>query len=490
MSKSNLRIIGTDSNVTEGGHRTERWQLGFRSLEDEVVEELELKTEGTVPADLAGTLFRIGPARHEVNGKRNAYWFEGDGMVHALRVENGRVFYRNRFLVTAKRREDEAMAEAGQQRFTPATLGRQLRRVRQPWKLFNPANTNVVVHNGELLALCEIGRPYRVDLSSLETVGEDDFGVIPPTETYIAHGKLDPSTGELWNIGFKLGLPPVRVTLYRRDATGRTTVVARHPMPLPTIAHDIALTPTKVVVVACPWTPSRFPIGLILGQGALLDHLRWQPKLGTRIMVFDRTNGDARVYDTRPFMLHHTVNAFDDGDDVVLDLCPHPDITITTHIFQDLLTGTWPAVNQSWPERIRLRADGRVDHRRLADIPFEFPRVAPRSWLTEHRWVYGLSGYLGGPVALDTETGTVTSLPHGNDEYAGEPVPVPKPGARSDTDVWLLTVVLSETNDSELRIFDGNDLGAPPVARVLLPHVMPFDFHGSWLPAGATMTIP
>ena len=88
-----------------------------------------------------------------------------------------------------------------------------------------------------------------------------------------------------------------------------------------------------------------------------------------------------------------------------------------------------------------------------------------------------------------TETGTVTRLPHAEGEYAGEPIPVPKAGARSDADVWLLIGVLGD-DGTEFRIFDGAELGAPPVARVVLPHVMPFDFHGSWLPLGATTTNP
>ncbi len=96
---------------------------------------------------------------------------------------------------------------------------------------------------------------------------------------------------------------------------------------------------------------------------------------------------------------------------------------------------------------------------------------------------------MGQPVTLDTETGSVTTLWHRSGEHAGEPIPVPKPGATADTDVWLLILVLSLDGRTELRIFDGNELGAPPVARVPLPHVIPFDFHGNWLPADTGTTL-
>jgi carotenoid cleavage dioxygenase-like enzyme len=41
------------------------WRLGFQSLDTEHVEPIDLTVDGTVPVDLAGTLYRIGPTRHE-----------------------------------------------------------------------------------------------------------------------------------------------------------------------------------------------------------------------------------------------------------------------------------------------------------------------------------------------------------------------------------------------------------------------------------------
>ena len=42
----------------------------------------------------------------------------------------------------------------------------------------------------------------------------------------------------------------------------------------------------------------------------------------------------------------------------------------------------------------------------------------------------------------------------------------------------------------QLRVADGADLTAPPLARIAMPHVVPFDFHGNWLPEGAGTTLP
>jgi all-trans-8'-apo-beta-carotenal 15,15'-oxygenase len=464
------------------------WRLGFQTLEAEHVDPVELEIEGMVPDDLTGTLYRIGPARHDVHGERNGSWFEGDGMVHALSFASGRVSYRNRFVQTRKMANEAA---AGRRLYgglgSPSPVG-GLRRLRQLKSVAgNPANTHVVAHAGTLFALCEGGLPYRLDPVTLATTGPDDLGVIPDGETFTAHAKQDPVTGELWNIGFRRS-PTVRVSLYRRDPVGRTRVVTRRPMPLNTTVHDFALTPTKAVIVASPLVLPRIPVQL-MSKRVLLDVARWKPQLGTRIMVIDRTNGDVRHYATDAFLMHHTANAFDDGDDVVLDLCAYPDDSIFD-LFRAPLAGSWPEVRHGWPERLRLGSNGDVERRRLADVAFEFPRVAPRSWLSEHRNIYGVSGYLGQPIALDIETGAIARLWHRPDEHAGEPIPVPKPGATTDDDVWVLTLVLDLDDRTELRVFDGRDLAAPPVARVMLPHVVPFDFHGSWLPENASTTLP
>src|SRR5437016_5578225 len=86
---------------------TEAWQLGFETLDDEHHDEVELNIVGAVPADLPGRLYRIGPARFDVYGDRYRHWFDADGMVHSLRIADGRVFYRNRYVATAKKTAED-----------------------------------------------------------------------------------------------------------------------------------------------------------------------------------------------------------------------------------------------------------------------------------------------------------------------------------------------------------------------------------------------
>jgi 8'-apo-carotenoid 13,14-cleaving dioxygenase len=143
-------------------------------------------------------------------------------------------------------------------------------------------------------------------------------------------------------------------------------------------------------------------------------------------------------------------------------------------------------------ERLRLAAAGRVTRSRISETAIEFPRVARRALCAEHRIVYGIAwpegrDFIAQPAVIDTATGDAKLAALSAAEFAGECVPVSKAGATSESDVWLLTLVLDGASRStELRVFDGADIAAPPVATVRLPHVVPFGFHGNWVSAVST----
>ncbi|MCU1448785.1 MAG: lignostilbene-alpha,beta-dioxygenase-like enzyme, partial [Acidimicrobiales bacterium] len=211
--------------LVEDRRTHEDWRLGFRSLEHEIGDGVEVDVRGTLPAGLEGTLYRIGPARNDVYGERYRHWFDGDGMVHSLRLSDGGATYRNRFVATDKKREEDAAGRRLYPGFgTPPAGGALARMKRARGK--SAANTNIVSHGGKLLALWEAGRPWRIDPDTLETIGEDDLGgALGPHNAISAHPKLDRATGEMWNFGVDYG-PKVTVSLYRTRADGATDRVA------------------------------------------------------------------------------------------------------------------------------------------------------------------------------------------------------------------------------------------------------------------------
>ena len=459
--------------------------LGFQTLEREIVTPRELEVEGTLPAGLEGTLYRIGPARHDIAGERYRHWFDGDGMVHALRLDGGRASYLNRYVDTAWRR---AELEAGARLyggFATRLPGGPLARFLHRNDRKNAANTNVVFHAGKLLALFEAGRPHRLDPETLRTLGEDDLGgALEDGAAISAHPKLDRASGEMWNFGLSYGKSCV-ARVWVTDAAGATRLAHTVELPMPAMVHDFAITPTKVVFVIAPVVLPRVPLGLLTGQRSFFESLRWRPQLGTMVGVVDRASGEVRWSRTDALMMFHTAHAWDEGDEVVVDISAYDDAQVIS-TFEEVMVGV-PTPARAHLERLRIR-DGAVSRQRLSPVSLEFPRVGGRAAGRGARRVFGVSWadgaqFLNQPASIDPETGLALLAPMKPWEIAGEPVPVAKPGASDETDAWVLTLVLdARARRSELRVLDGGDLRAPPVATIVLPHVAPFGFHGNFVP--------
>ena len=150
---------------------------------------VDCKVIGEIPRDLWGAYCRNGP--NPVHTPNNLHhWFDGDGMIHSVYFENGKAEYRNQYI-----RTDDYKAEvAGRCDAGGVLLPANLERGDLVYK--DTANTDLVFHNGSLMALWYIsGKPVRVDARTLATIGNEDFAGKLPRHVS-AHGKVDMVTGE------------------------------------------------------------------------------------------------------------------------------------------------------------------------------------------------------------------------------------------------------------------------------------------------------
>src|SRR5579875_1805031 len=137
-------------------------------------DDFELVGMGELPKALHGALYRIGPNPQFSPRDENYHWFLGDGMVHAFHLEDGRARYLNRWVRTPKWETENAAGKAlfgswGNPMTTDASvLGHE----------GGVANTNIVWHGGQLLALEEAHQPFAVDRKTLSPAngGYQAFG--------------------------------------------------------------------------------------------------------------------------------------------------------------------------------------------------------------------------------------------------------------------------------------------------------------------------
>jgi len=433
----------------------------------------DLEVEGEIPRELDGALYRIGPNPH-FKPRGRYHWFDGDGMVHAFVLSEGRAAYRNRYVRTEGLR---AEMKAGH-----ALFGGLLERPEEmpsglpPFK--NAANTNIIGYANRLLALYEPSLPHELKPFTLETVGLYDFGG-KLTGPVTAHPKFDPANGDLLFFGYQ-PFPPY-VTWHRADRSG--VLLESRPIDtgLPVMMHDFIATDDYAIFFVCP---SAFRVeNFAQGKPAM----SWEPEHGTRIGAMNRRSGEVKWFQAEPFFVFHFLNAYRDGDILVVDGCRMEALDMTGNSFGN------PPIPWRWELNLD---DGSMKSEQTDDFMAEFPRLDERLAGKRHRFGYlaarrddgrelGEFGF-NCVVKRDYEKGVTEFQDLGGGKMPGEPVFVPRGPSSSEDDGWVLSVWYDPAVDSsELLIQHARNFSGRPVARVKAPHRVPFGFHGNWVPRDA-----
>ncbi|MCX7619343.1 MAG: carotenoid oxygenase family protein [Acidimicrobiales bacterium] len=435
---------------------------------DQEVTVTELRVEGSIPDSLQGRYVRTGPNPIGAAGA-NYHWFAGSGMLHGVRLDGGRaLWYRNRWV-----RSPEVTAALGEPAVPLADGG-----------IFpGLGNTNIVQHAGSLWALMETSLPYEIS-PELDTLRSWNFGGELPWGIN-AHPKFDPAKGEMHVLAYGFAEPYVLYHLI--DASGQ--LVRTEPIAVggPVMVHDMGLTESKVVVFDLP---VLFNLELAMAGTPL--PFAWDPTYTPRIGVMPRTGTGADTVWVElddPCYVYHPLNAYDDGDQVVIDLVVHPR-AFDDDEFHDPSQGT-PTLHR-WT--VDLVA-GRVNDEVIDDRGQEFPRGDERIASKRHRYGYSLANSsleaLGGIGANattsllkhDLEIGTTIERPFGPGLIGSEFVFVPAGESAGEDEGYLMGFAYDKVRDaSDLLILDAHDFGGPPVASVHLPVRVPQGFHGNWIP--------
>ncbi len=243
----------------------QRWTTAYDSMPGEFEYEVD-DIEGTIPADLCGSVWRNGPGNFERGGERYAHVLDGDGLICRISLDgaSGRASFKSRFVRTPDFEAEEA-ADTVLRRNTFGTQpeGGWLSSVGR-LTLKNVANTNVVKLGGKLLALWEAGLPVRLDPSTLDCMGEDtldgllvDGGMTVGTgwswvdrllglgEAFTAHPRAEGGTGRLAGFSWasKLDQSAVLTTIREWDqASGKLLDETRLELACPVAPHDFGLT--------------------------------------------------------------------------------------------------------------------------------------------------------------------------------------------------------------------------------------------------------
>ncbi|MCB9786629.1 MAG: carotenoid oxygenase family protein [Deltaproteobacteria bacterium] len=443
-------------------------------------EARDLRVIGELPRDLRGVYARNGPnARFQAAGAY--HWFDGDGMVHAVSFRDGRADYRARYVQSDHFR---AETEAGRALWTGLLEPVHTNPRGAPYK--DTANTDLVVHDGRMLALWYIsGVPVALDPDTLESLGPPGWARDQPFRVS-AHAKVCPGTGELLFFDYGPRPPWMRYGVVSRG--GRLTHLTEVALPGPRLPHDMAFTERYSVLMDLP----VFHRADALAAGRWL--IDYHPDLPARFGVLPRhsAGSEIRWFEAEPCYIYHVVNAWEDGDAIEMLACR----TTSPLPAPDPADGPLARMMANLRLKARLhryRFDlrtGQTTEAPVDDLVTEFPAIdqgrAGRP--TRHAWLVSVADTptlcFDGLVKYDLETGRSLTHRFGEGRFGSEAVFVPREGARAEDDGYVLSFVTDARDDtSAVVVLDGQDFEAPPLCTVELPRRVPLGFHACWAPA-------
>jgi carotenoid cleavage dioxygenase-like enzyme len=329
--------------------------------------------------------------------------------------------------------------------------------------------------------MTEVPLPVRFDPKTLETLGVTDWAKQIPGLVTTAHPHGD--RGELINYAAQLG-PVNSYRFYTQKPGGKPRTVAQMRVREPAYVHSFGLTERFFVFGEFPFVVN--PMHLARGNKPFIECFRWEPERGTKFHLFDRTTGKREKTFEAPagFCFHH-VNAFEEGDEVVVDACVHDDASIIESFYMDRLRSD---DNHTPPPRlIRYRLNlvsGECSHEQITEIPFELPRIDYARHNTKpYRYTYGISAndpreFANVLAKVDVSDGSF-DLWHEPGCYPSEPVFVKQPGSEEEDGGVALSVVLdAHSGHSFLLVLDASDW--TEIARAEVPQHVPFGFHGQF----------
>ena len=429
-------------------------QNNFQPVDDEL-DVADLRVHGALPPELDGIYVRNGGNPRDAS---SPHYFLGDGMLHGVRLQAGKaLWYRNRWVRT-----------------TPFEKGLGAGKTGPPVGDNNTSNVSAIYHAGRLLTSGELGFPYEIRPDDLSTVGVYDFGGLLDT-SFTAHPKVDPATGFLHFFGYWFA--PPYLTYHVADATGRLVHSEEIPVAKPTMMHSFAITERDVVFWELPVLFDARGIDL---QG--IPYL-WDESYGARIGVMPLGGpvSSIRWVDIEPCFVFHELNAFRDGDDIVIDVCRHARAMDGERFGKDL------AQLHRWRVATGGAALG-FREEQLDGGDYEFPMHDRRytGRRNRHGWLAQVRAHpdtveSGGLTHVDHDTGSFESWDPGPNRHCGEPLFVP--GGTGEGEGWLISFVHDHSRKtSTLAVLEALDVTAGPVAEVEMPRRVPYGLHATWVP--------
>jgi len=438
--------------------------------------------EGRIPDDIDGIYLRNTENQlHQPLGRYHP--FDGDGMIHQIDFSGGKASYRNRFVRT---RCFQAEQDAGESLWGGLMDKSSLSK--RPGfgahgSLKDSSSTDIIVHAGKAVStFYQCGEGYVLDPETLEQEGVASW---VPLDGISAHPKVDVRTGELLFFNYSKHAPYMHYGVV--DRSGKLVHYVPIPLPGPRLPHDMMFTQNWSILCDFPlfWDEELLKCDVHV--------TRLHAGLPSRFALIPRYGQpeDIRWFEADPTFVLHFINAYEDGDEVILDGYfeedPYPPPLENADGYGHMMA--YVDEHSFKPKLHRWRfnlADGTTREERLDDRILEFGMMNQRYLGLPYRYAYSTTSKPGwflfnGFVKHDMVTGESWSLELPEGRYGSEAPFAPRVGAVDEDDGYLVSFVTDENRGtSECILIDCKRFADGPVCRIALPHKISSGTHAHW----------
>ncbi len=462
-----------------------KYNIGFESTGQEVsIDQLPLK--GNIPSWLKGVLYRNGPGTFNVGEHKYRHWFDGLAMLHRFAIKNGQVGYANKYLVTKAFKEAQQTGKISYSEFATdpcrSLFGRLTAVFNQ--KITDSAKVSLGKIAGRYLAYGETPMQIEFDSETLDTLGVFKYETKYKQHVTTVHPHYDARDNMTYNLVTRFS----KTSHYRINqvaSDGNIKTVSEVPVKKPAYLHSFGMSQRYFIIAEFPLVVN--PLSLLFQIRPFIENYRWQPKQGTRFFVFDRSSGElAFTATTDAFFAFHHLNAFEDKNELVIDINAYDDAEIINSFYLHRLEEGSKKMPPGRLLRYRLDLTTKNISKQVLSnavielAGFDYER---NNMNGNYRYVYGVGinqkqpeSFFNQLVKIDVTDGS-SKYWFTQGQYPGEPVFVGNPQRKNEDDGILLSVVLdSISGNSFLLILNAEDL--TELGRAEVPHPVLFGYHG------------
>jgi beta,beta-carotene 9',10'-dioxygenase len=449
-----------------------------------------IPVEGKIPEWLNGSYIRNGPGMFQLKNRRLNHWFDAMGALHKFDIINGKVHYQSAYIDCQSYRAVTQNGDLAYSEFASDPCKTLFKKVQSyvfptlPNMTDNP-KVNVARIANKWMALGETPMQVEFDKNTLKTIGVSE--PVPGGFAYktTAHPHFEDE--HAFNLVVKFGMQSY-YKIYDVAHPGKKPL-ATVPVSKPAYLHGFGMSSKYFIIAAGPLTV--VPIQLLFWRKSYIENHHWRPDEGATIHVIEKDSGKVKTkFHTDPFFCFHHINAWEQGDELIMDLNAYDDASIIQKYYLHELENPDLELPFGTVRRFKMNLKHKkISSEIISDACIELPRIDYNRYntLSEYRFTYGVSlhperpkGFYNSLVKINTQNGHAYYW-HEDDCYPGEPFFQPSPDSKNDEDGILISIVLNAAKaTSFLLILDAMNM--QEIARAFLPEPIVYGFHGEFFP--------